>query len=147
VANLGSPDRDTGWVDSFSEYGTCPPPVVRGVEWGTGAGGFGAAFVLLFTQAPTSHKPEGGEHLFGYNYYGGDVALATEPGLTVGTTLGVARTMYPGIEIFESPWDPVNGIWVVDDNTNDDAQLAGFADGRFDGDVVTSILGGVTCGE
>ena len=33
TAFLGSPDRDTGWVDSFSEFGTCPPPEVRGVPW------------------------------------------------------------------------------------------------------------------
>jgi hypothetical protein len=93
---------------------------VRGVEWGIGPDGLGASFTLLFAEASTSHKPEGGQHLFGYYYFGGDVSLATDTGMTVGTTLGVARAMYPDIEVFESPWDPVNGIWVVDDDWDDD---------------------------
>jgi hypothetical protein len=75
TAVLGPADRDTGWVDSSSEFGTCPPPEVRGVQWGESLSGFGHAFTLLFTQAPTSHKPEGGEHLFGYDCYGGDLVL------------------------------------------------------------------------
>ena len=147
TAVLGPADRDTGWVDSFSEFGTCPPPEVRGVQWGESPSGFGHAFTLLFTKASTSHKPDGGEHLFGYDYYGGDLVLATEPGMTVGTTLAVARAMYPTIEIDESPWDPIAGVWWVDDDPSDDSQLFGYATGQSDGDLVTSILGGVTCGE
>ncbi|MEA2010324.1 MAG: hypothetical protein U9N78_06435 [Actinomycetota bacterium] len=147
TAVLGPADRDTGWVDSFSEFGTCPPPEVRGVQWGESPSGFGHAFTLLFTKAPTSHKPAGGEHLFGYDYYGGDLALATEPGLTVGTALVAARAMHPTIEIDESPWDPTAGVWWVDDDPSDDSQLFGYATGQADADVVTSILGGVTCGE
>jgi hypothetical protein len=147
TAILGPADRDTGWVDSFSEFGTCPPPEVRGVQWGESPSGFGHAFTLLFTKAPTSHKPEGGEHLFGYDYYGGDLALATEAGMTVGTTLAAARAMYPTIEIDESLWDPIAGVWWIDDDPTDDSQLFGFATGQGDADTVTSILGGVTCGE
>jgi hypothetical protein len=144
---LGPPDRDTGWVDSFSEFGTCPPPEVRGVQWGTSPTGFAKAFTLLFTKAATSHAPGGGEHLFGYDYYGGDVDLATPEGLTVGSTLADAQMMYPTIEINESPWDPTAGTWVVDDDREDDAQLFGYATGRADTDLVTSIVGGITCGE
>lgn len=147
TAVLGPADRDTGWVDSFSEFGTCPPPEVRGVQWGESPTGFGHAFTLLFTKASTSHKPGGGEHLFGYDYYGGDLDLATEPGMTVGTNLAAAREMYPTIEIDESPWDPVAGVWWVDDDPSDDSQLFGYATGQGDPDLITSILGGVTCGE
>ena len=147
TAVLGPADRDTGWVDSFSEFGTCPPPEVRGAQWGESPSGFGHAFTLLFTKAPTSHKPAGGEHLFGYDYYGGDLALATEPGMTVGTTLLAAQGMYPAIEIDESPWDPTDGVWWIDDDASDDAQLFGYATGSGDDDVITSIIGGVTCGE
>ena len=147
TASLGPPDRDTGWVDFFSEFGTCPPPEVRGVQWGSNPSGFGYAFTLLFTKAETSHKPAGGEHLFGYDYFGGDVDLATPAGLTVGSTLLVGQTVYPTIEIFESPWDPTAGSWRVDDDLSDDAQLFGFATGQSDDSLVTSILGGVTCGE
>jgi len=144
---LGPSDRDTGWVDSFSEFGTCPPPEVRGVQWGVSPTGFGHAFTLLFTKATTSHKPAGGEHLFGYDYYGGDLVLATEPGMTVGTNLAAARSMYPTIEIDESPWDPIAGVWWVDDDPSHDSQLFGYTTGQGDADVITSILGGVTCGE
>lgn len=147
TASLGIPDRDTGWVDFFSEFGTCPPPEVRGVQWGTAPTGFGHAFTLLFTKAETSHKPAGGEHLFGYDYFGGDIDLATPEGLTVGSTLLVGRTLYPTMEIFESPWDPSDGTWRVDDDPSDDAQLFGFATGQVDDSLVTSIIGGITCGE
>jgi len=147
TAILGPADRDTGWVDSFSEFGTCPPPEVRGVQWGESPSGFGHSFTLLFTKASTDHKPAGGEHLFGYDYYGGDLVLATEPGMTIGTTLAAARAMYPTIEIDESPWDPIAGVWWVDDDPSDDSQLFGYATGQGDADLVTSILGGVTCGE
>lgn len=147
TATLGPADRDTGWVDSFSEFGTCPPPEVRGVQWGESPSGFGHSFTLLFTKAPTTHKPDGGEHLFGYDYYGGDLVLATETGMTVGTTLAAARAMYPTIEIDESPWDPIAGVWWVDDDPSDDSQLFGYSTGQGNTDVVTSVLGGVTCGE
>jgi len=147
TAFLGSPDRDTGWVDSFSEFGTCPPPEVRGVQWGTSPTGFSHAFTLLFTKAATTHLPAGGEHLFGYDYFGGDVDLSTPEGMTVGSTLLEGQTLYPTMDINESPWDPASGVWVVDDDPTDDAQLFGFATGQSGADMVTSILGGVTCGE
>jgi hypothetical protein len=145
--SLGPPDRDSGWVDSFSEFGTCPPPEVRGVQWGPDPDGFGYAFTLLFTKAATGHRPAGGEHLFGYDYFGGEVDLSTPEGLTVGSTLLEGRTLYPTMDVNESPWDPANGVWVVDDNPSDDAHLAGYATGQSDTDLITSILGGVTCGE
>ena len=145
--SLGVPDRDTGWVDSFSEFGTCPPPEVRGVQWGSNPSGFGYAFTLLFTKAETSHKPAGGEHLFGYDYFGGDINLGTPEGLTVGSTLLVGRALYPSMEIYESPWDPTAGSWRVDDDRSDQSQLFGYATGQADDSLVTSIIGGVTCGE
>ena len=147
TAFLGPPLRDTGWVDSFSEFGACPSPEVRGVQWGTSPSGFSHAFTLLFTKAATSHLPAGGEHLFGYDYYGGDVDISTPEGMTVGSTLLEGQTLYPTMEINESPWDPASGVWVVDDDPSDDAQLFGFATGQSAADLVTSILGGVTCGE
>lgn len=89
----------------------------------------------------------GGEHLFGYDYYGGDVVLSTPEGLTVGSTLSDARSMYPTIDIDESPRDPTDGVWAVDDDPIDDSQLSGYSTVRVDADLVTSILGGITCGE
>lgn len=146
-AVLGPPDRDTGWVDSFSEFGTCPPPDVRGVQWGTDPSGSGHAFTLLFTKAPTTHMPGGGEHFFGYDYYGGDVDLSTPGGMTVGSSLSAGMAEYPGMEIHENPYDDTTGTWFVDDDESDDEFMWGRASGQTDSDLVTSILGGVTCGE
>lgn len=39
---LGAPTKDTGEVDSFSDYGTCPGATLRALEYG------GGALVLLF---------------------------------------------------------------------------------------------------
>lgn len=142
---LGPAKNDTGWIDSFSKYGTCPGDVVRGVEWGGEDTGFG--FVLLFTQEPTDFLPGGGPHLFGYYYYGDPPGLTTEGGVTVGSTLGEAQSAHPGSVVEEHPLVVGSAIWSVDDDPGDDALLWGFAGGLSDDDTLTSINGGVTCGE
>lgn len=144
-AVLGPAGNDTGWIDSFSKYGTCPGDVVRGVEWAVDDAGYG--FVLLFTQVPTDHLPGGGPHLFGYSYFGDPMGLETEGGITVGSTLGEALAAHPGSTVEEHPLVPGSGIWTLDVSTGDDALLWGFADGAHPGDELTSLNGGVTCGE
>jgi hypothetical protein len=42
---LGKPTKDTGEVDSFSDYGTCPGDTLRALEYG------GGTLVLLFGDA------------------------------------------------------------------------------------------------
>jgi hypothetical protein len=142
---LGAAKNDTGWVDSFSKYGTCPGPVVRGVEWGGEGSGFG--FVLLFTEAATDHLPGGGQHLFGYYYFGDPDGLATGGGISVGSTLGDALAAHPGSTVEEHPLVPGSGSWFVDDVEGDDSLLWGFAEGLGADDTLTSINGGITCGE
>ncbi len=142
---LGPAKADTGWVDSFSKYGTCPGPVVRGVEWGGEGSGYG--FALLFTEAATDHMPGGGQHLFGYYYFGDPAGLATEGGISVGSTLADAQVAHPGSTIDEHPVVVGSGIWKVDDDPGDDSLIWGFADGTGGADTLTSVNGGVTCGE
>ena len=142
---LGPAGNDTGWVDSFSKYGTCPGPVVRGVEWGGGGSGYG--FVLLFTEAATDHLPGGGEHLFGYYYFGDPGGLVTDGGVTVGSTLGDALAAHPGSMVDEHPLVPGSGTWTVDPDPSDDSLLWGFSNGIGAADTLTSVNGGVTCGE
>jgi hypothetical protein len=146
TAVLGPPDHDSGWIDSFSVYGTCPPPVVRGVEWGTAAGGFGSAFTLLFTQAETTHHPAG-EHFFGYYYFGGTPSLATAEGVTYGTTNAAAQAAIPTIDIFEDPFDPGGGAWDSDVDESDMNLLWGFSSSVDPGGTLTSVNGGSSCGE
>ena len=140
---LGPSDRDTGWVDAFSEFGTCPPPVVRGVEWGVAPG----RFVLLFTEAATDWLPGGGQHLFGYYYSGDPAGLMTEGGISVGSSLGDAQAAHPGSTVDEHPLVAGSAIWKDDPDPGDDALLWGFAGGLGSGAPLASINGGVTCGE
>jgi hypothetical protein len=144
-AALGPPIADSGWIDAFSVYGTCPPPVVRGVEWGGSDGRFG--FVLLFTQAATSHRPEGGEHFFGYYYLDGDdpFGLGTPEGVFIGTTVVEAAVAYPTWSIGDD--DFFGTTWIVDDDPGDDALLYGSATGEGPDALIETINGGVTCGE
>ena len=142
---LGPAKNDTGWVDSFSKYGTCPGPEVRGVEWGGAGARYG--FALLFTEASTDHLPGGGQHLFGYYYFGDPADLETDAGITVGLTLGEAQAAHAGSTVEEHPLVPGSAIWKVDPNPSDDALLWGFSNGLAPASPMTSINGGVTCGE
>jgi hypothetical protein len=144
---LGTPDDDSGWVDSFSIYGTCPRPVVRGVEWGSSGTGFG--FVLLFTRSATSYQSAGTDHFFGYYYVNGNdpAGLKTLEGITIGSAVGDAEAAYSQFEIGESPFDPLAGSWNVDRDPSADTLLWGFSDGLDSTDLITTINGGITCGE
>jgi hypothetical protein len=148
TAALGPPDHDSGWIDAFSPYGTCPPPEVRGVEWGTSPSGYGAGLLLLFSNGETGWASAGTEHFLSYVYAGGNPAgLVTDRGIGIGSTLAEVRAAYPGVVVAEDPFDPSAGTWRVDSNPADDGQLFGYATGQADGDVVTGIVGGIGCGE
>jgi hypothetical protein len=119
--------------------------VVRGVEWGGSDGRFG--FVLLFTRAATSHRPEGGEHFFGYYYLDGDdpFGLGTPEGVLIGTTVAEAAVAYPTWSIGDD--DFFGTTWIVDDDPGDDALLYGSATGEGPDGLIETINAGVTCGE
>lgn len=143
---LGPPDTDTGWIPGLtSPYGVCPEPNVRGVEWGTSAGGFGAAFTLLFTDSTTTHAS--GEHFFGYFYFGGDPLLGTVEGITVGSTNAELQTAIPSAVIDEDPFDPAAGSWVSNVDPTDQNVLYGFSTSVNPDGTLTSVNGGSTCGE
>ena len=144
TAALGPPSADSGWVDAFSVYGTCPPPVVRGVEWGGADGWFG--FVLLFTEAATSHRPEGGEHFFGYYYVDGDdpFGLGTPENIFIGSTLADAVAAYPTLWVGS---DDFGISWLVDEVPGDDNALYGSASGETPDDLIETINGGIACAE
>lgn len=146
TAVLGPPDSDTGWIDALSSpYGVCPEPEVRGVEWGTSASGIGSAFILLFTNATTTHGS--GEHFFGYFYYGGTPLLSTEDGITYGSTNDELQTAIPSAVIMEDPFDPSAGSWLSDVDPSDQNLLWGFTTSTNPTGTLTSVNGGSTCGE
>ena len=139
AAVLGAPDIDSGWVDSFSVYGTCPPPVVRGVQWG--------GFTMLFTQANTDFWSAGVPHFFAF--YSTDTVpdLATAEGLRIGRTVTDLEAIYggPDLVIGENPFDPTGAIWTW--MRADWTGLYGFADSQGATGEITSINGGQGCGE
>lgn len=145
-SHLGPVENDTGWIEAgSSKYGVCPGDVVRGVEWGVDAIGYG--FVLLFTESPTTHLPGGEPHLFGYYYFGDPAGLQTESGIGVGSTVGDALIEHAGSSIEEHPLVPGDGFWLFDTDVDDQAVLYGFADGVAGTDTLRSVNGGSTCGE
>ena len=136
---LGAPSEDSGWVDAFSVYGTCPGPVVRGVHWD--------AYVMLFTQADTDFWTGGVPHFFAWYYTDVPPDLATTEGLVIGDTLATVEALYggPKLEINEDPFDPSGGIWLYD--MVGFTGMWGFANGLEPDSVISSINGGRGCGE
>ncbi|HSJ71447.1 MAG TPA: hypothetical protein VLA29_07390 [Acidimicrobiia bacterium] len=136
---LGVPDRDSGWIDSFSEYGTCPGSAVRGVHWD--------AFVVLFTEAETDFWTAGVPHFFAWYYTSEPPELATTRGLIIGDTLGTLEALYggPDLEIAENPFDPIGYIWLYD--MVGWTGIWGYVDGQDPTSAISSINGGLGCGE
>jgi len=139
TAVLGSPTDDSGWVDSFSQYGTCPGSTVRGVHWGD--------FIMLFTQADTDFWIGGVPHFFAYYYAGTTPLLKTTEGITIGSTLEELEAAYGGPELVidENPFDPSAGFWKYRLSTW--LGMSGGLTGRTPTDTVLSINGGQGCGE
>jgi hypothetical protein len=140
--SLGPNTGDTGWIDSFSEYGTCPGDVVRGVEWGS--------FVMLFTQADTAFETGGAPHFFSY-YYAEPAQpdFATPDMIEIGSTVAELKAAYdgPDFEFGEFEFEPSLGFWVYERDNDAQTLLSGITTGFTDGDTVTSINGGIGCGE
>ena len=148
TAVLGPPDVDTGWIGGLtSPYGVCPEPDVRGVEWGTSAGGVGSALTLLFTNGATTHAPPDTEHFFGYYYFGGTPSLATVEGISYGSTNLELQTEIPSAVVDEDPFDPSAGAWMSDVDPTDMNLLFGFSTSVDPTGTLTAVNGGSTCGE
>ncbi len=136
---LGAPTDDSGWVDSFSRYGTCPGSTVRGVHWGD--------FIMLFTKADTDFWIGGVPHFFAYYYVGTTPLLTTTEGITIGSTLEELEAAYGGPELVidENPFDPSAGFWKYRLSTW--LGMSGGTTGQTPTDTVLSINGGQGCGE
>ena len=139
-SSLGDPTEDSGWIDAFSVYGTCPLPVIRGVHWD--------GFVALFTQSATDFADQGTPHFFSWYYPSGeDIGLDTDRGIGVGATVGSLRAAYENPEFVLAPWefDETQGFWSTDRFAP--SQLSGYATGVSNADTITAINGGLGCGE
>ncbi|MGI9586397.1 MAG: hypothetical protein ACR2N7_12485 [Acidimicrobiia bacterium] len=139
TAILGEPSHDSGWIDSFSGYGTCPGPLVRGVEWGS--------FTTLYTVAGDEFAAEGVEHFFSYYYTSDDPHLETTEGVAIGSTNHALEAGHGGPTFVLTPWffDETLGFWSSDQFSSE--QLWGLSTGLNPTDTVMSINGGQGCGE
>lgn len=137
----GDPDEDTGWIDGFSVYGTCPGLDIRVVRWGD--------LETYFTRDAVSDPGR----FFTYRVFDPlddrtDLRLRTEEGLMLGddgATLDVlysSRVELTYVDIFDL-WL----YWIDDAPPSDYLALGGSITGNGDADVVTSIEAGERCGE
>ena len=133
---LGAPSADSGWADPFSSFGVCPGTEVRGVSWGD--------LTLLFTDS--SVITSGRRHFFTYSYgpaFGSTIdplGAHTTTGISVGSTVADLKAAYPGVVV-----NPADDIFAANFYINDN--LTGFLTGATDTDTITSLTGGISCGE
>lgn len=146
-ATLGPPTKDTGPIDPFSSYGTCPGTTLQVLEYGDGAlqvlfgsgGSVDAAepvlhtWALIDTDDPAS-VPQASALV-------GDVTTVE---FGVGTT--VAELREQAGEAFQIREDELSldPAFVVQDQSSG---LSGFLTGTTDGDRVTFVEAGAGCGE
>lgn len=131
---LGDPTRDSGYVDSFSEFGTCPGARVRGVRWGD--------LTLLFGDEST--VAEGRLHFFAWSY--GPPAgsrpvpdgLTAEGGITLGSTVAAITKAFPQTEVYA---DEIFGAGFEIVRT-----LSGTLTDPSPSGRVTVLYGGIACG-
>ncbi|MBU3690295.1 MAG: hypothetical protein B7C54_10975 [Acidimicrobiales bacterium mtb01] len=134
-AILGAPDRDTGWIDSLSEFGSCPGTEVRAVEW--------ANLRLLF--GDESNFNSGRRHFYGWQYgppIDSEIAPlgpATDGGITVGSTVRDIVKVYPDVELYNDElFGPGFEI---------EATLTGTLSDDAPSGLVLALYGGTACGE
>jgi len=131
---LGVPSKDTGWIDGFSTYGTCPSDKIRVVEWNRLRVFFGdTAF--------------GTQKFFQWEYTGRDTtvqapALATDQGVTLGMSKSQVQSLYPQAQI--RPWiENYESMHLVPYNNSTHEYLGG----SLQNGTVFWISGGLQCGE
>ena len=132
---LGDPDDDTGYIDSFSEFGACPGHAVRGVRWGD--------LLLLF--GDESDFETGRRHFYQWQYGPQTEAPLrpngplTDGGIGLGATVAEIRAIYPDVEFYD---DEVYGP-----GFELEPLLWGTLTDEKDTGRVIALVGGTPCGE
>jgi len=133
-SRLGEPTRDSGYVDSFSEFGSCPGARVRGVYWGD--------LLLLFGDEST--VAEGRLHFFSWRYGPASTTgpipagLTAEGGITLGSTVAAITQAFPQVVVYN---DELFGAGFEIVRTLSGTLTSAAASGR-----VTVLYGGISCG-
>ena len=142
TAALGPPDEDSGWIPSFSGFGTCPGEEVRALRWAT--------MWAYMTDGNTEWRNDGVPHFFSYlnSVFVSETAslgLLTEEGIGLGDSVKALRDAYGNrVEImYEEFYDG----YVFNIDVPAPGRLWGGLTGGEDDDLITSIDGGAGCGE
>ncbi len=122
---FGPPADDSGWIDSFSGFGTCPGTEVRGVRYGPLTVLFGgqANDRVFFSW---DYSDQGGGDVFG---------LTTPAGIGLGATATEVSATYPAAEFFS------------DELFGDGSRFADVFATMNDDGAVSYLKGGTGCGE
>ena len=140
-AVMGDPDEDTGWIPSFSVYGTCPGFEIRVVRWGN-----------LETYFNRDLMSEEGV-FFTYRVWDPlddriDLRLRTEEGLMLGDDGATLGALY-GSRV-ELTHDEIADLWLYWIDGAPPAvytTLGGSITGDGPSDLITSVEAGRRCGE
>lgn len=140
-AALGQPSEDSGWVDAFSPWGSCPGDLVRRLAWD------GLAVFLVENPSGLGPLPAGTPAFASYLYFEDGFDLETPEGIHVGSTLDQLEAAYSSrVDISPAEWlgggylyflvRPMEGwpTW---------AMMSGYV---LDG-AVESIEAGILCGD
>lgn len=144
-AGLGAPTTDTGVIDSFGPYGTCPGTQLRALEYGGGAlvvlfGDVGGPGLTMYQWALTgqgrpSQVPPASAHV-------GDEATYE---FGVGTTLAELRSGAAPAQLEVNPGDEIlPASFRLQDQSSG---LFGYLTGSEPQDTATFVQGGRACGE
>ncbi len=135
----GDPDDDTGWIDSFSVFGTCPGAEIRVVRWGTLEAFFKRDAIV----------EEGEFFTYRVSNFSGDrvdLKLRTAEGLRLGDTVAQLQALY-GSRV-DLTFEDVFGIWYFSiDDATPFTGLGGTLTGDDPADIVQFIDAGERCGE
>ncbi len=141
TALLGPPDEDSGWIDSFSPYGTCPGTEVRMLRW--------RRLQVFLTNGNTPWGAAGGRHFFLYraSEWVDPVSapdMATLAGIILGSSVADLQAAYGDDLVVRD--DFIYGpLWEVEDPV--DRWMSGSLTGLTPADLVRSINSGYGCGE
>jgi hypothetical protein len=141
TAQLGLAPADSGWVDAFAGFGTCPGTQIRVVRW--------VSLEAFFSDGPTEWAPAGTQHIFHYGQSflagaGETIDLSTDAGIRLGSTVAELKAAYgPEVLVVDDPL--VAGLWQVD--VEGAGILWGTVSDVTDVGIVETINGGAGCGE
>ena len=136
----GDPDDDSGWIDSFSVYGTCPGAEIRVVRWGTLEAFFKRNAIV----------EEGEFFTYRVSNFSGDwvdLKLRTEEGLRLDDSVATLQSLYGSRTVLEFLDPPEVWYFTIDSMGGGFTGLGGTLTGGGLADLVQFIDAGERCAD